>query len=262
MSPRPSGTAGTPRATSPLLEPMRSVQACVVAVVLGTPVLACGRQLALGEEATTDREPSDPTLTAAPLPSGEASATEGGSVQATPAADAAVPRKPRIVFVSSTVYTADSIEGLAGADFACNALASAAEVPEVRGRRYVAWLSDDIKSAKARLGSADGPWNRVDGARVADDVAHLLGTAPLTNPIVLDEDGDEAAGYAWTGTNRSSTAYGMNCVGWTMSTGSGVVGALVPDATKWTSAKVEDCGGGKKAEDRPRHHLYCFERDP
>lgn len=246
---------------------MRSVVPCVVAMVLGAPLLACGRQLLLGDEATTDLDPSDPTLKESPLPgSGNgappSSPADAGPVEG-PAPDASSPPKPRVVFVTHTTFTADDIEGLNGADLECNVAASEG-VPALKGKRFVAWLSDDVQSAKSRLGGADGPWNRVDGERVADDLAHLLGTEPLAHPIDRDEDGETTTGYAWTGTTRTGTpTYGANCVQWTLPNGSGVVGALVADAAKWTAAKAEDCGGGgKKSEDRPRHHLYCFERDP
>ena len=240
---------------------MRSVVPCVVAVVLGAPLLACGRQLVLGDEAMSDLDPSDPTVKEAPLPgAGDGTTADAGPAQG-PASDAGSPPKPRVVFVTSKTYTAVDIEGLNGADLECNAAASEGS-PVLQGKRFVAWLSDDVQSAKSRLGAADGPWNRVDGERVADDVAHLLGTEPLAHPIDRDEDGEPASGYAWTGTTRSGTpTYGVNCVGWTLPNGSGVVGALVADAAKWTAAKTEECGG-KKADEGPRHHLYCFERDP
>lgn len=244
---------------------MRSVVPCVVVAVLGTPVTACGRYLALGEDTQSEEAPTEPATTRqAPSSSGgdpSSPSSSGDDATAPAAVDGGAAPVPRLVFVTSKVYTADSIRGLNGADIECNALAKDG-LPALQNRRFVAWLSDDIQNAKNRLAGTTGPWNLVDGRRVADDVAHLVGTKPLANAIDVDETGDSTDGYAWTGTNRSSTAWGMNCVGWTMTSGNGVVGQLVPDATKWTAAKTEDCGGGKKTEERPKHHLYCFERVP
>lgn len=237
---------------------MRFVHPCVVAVVLGTPMLACGKNLILGDDPVSEDDASDPSLVQqAKLEAG--APTPSGADAAAPAAESGAPRTPRVAFVTYRVYTADSVKGLNGADYECNLAAS--ETPALQGKRFVAFLSDDTQSAKARLGTSTGPFERVDGKRVADDVDQLLG-GNLTNAINLDEDGDPVSGYAWTGTNRGMPTYGFTCVGWTSTSGGGIAGALVADSGKWMAAKTEDCGGGKKIEDRARHHLYCFERDP
>lgn len=244
---------------------MRPAYSCVVAAVLGAPLLACGRYLSLDDDPSTDQAPAEPEVVQTRARDGGTvavpSSDDGDASTSAPSSvDAAAAPVGRRVFVTSKVYTADDIKGLSGADLECNELA-AEGLPALHNRRFVAWLSNDFENARSRLAGTTGPWELVDGTRVADDVAHLLGTNPLANAIDLDEDGEPVDGYAWTGTTRSSTAYGMNCFGWTTASGSGVVGAIVPDASKWTAAKTEDCGA-KKMDERPKHHLYCFERVP
>lgn len=245
---------------------MRPIPSCVVAIVLGAPAMAaCGRYLSIDEEPVTGDAPAEPQLAEARLDaaSGPPKPSPDDAGASTPAApEASAPKTPRLAFVTSKVFAAESIEGLSGADLACNA-AAASGAPALQGKQFVAWLSDDIQGARERLGKTTGPWDRVDGKRVADDVAQLVGPKPLTNAIDRDEDGDSVDGFAWTGTTKTGTpAYGTTCIGWRSSNGVGVVGALVPESGKWTAAATDGCGGAKKVEDRPHHHLYCFERDP
>jgi hypothetical protein len=87
-----------------------------------------------------------------------------GSCQVTIASAASVTanfsQPPNIMFTTSTLQSAASLQGLAGADALCMKLAANAN-PKLSGK-YVAWLSTRDVSASSRLGSASG-WVRTDG---------------------------------------------------------------------------------------------------
>ena len=92
---------------------------------------------------------------------------------------------PNIMFTTSTLQTAASLGGLAGADALCMKLAGNAKLPG----HYVAWLSTDTVSADSRLGSASG-WVRTDGKPFLNSLRDLT-YYEIFYPPRLDENGHD-----------------------------------------------------------------------
>ena len=92
---------------------------------------------------------------------------------------------PNIMFTTSTLQTAASLGGLAGADALCMKLAGNAKLPG----HYVAWLSTDTVSAASRLGSASG-WVRTDGKPFLNSMRDLT-YYEIFYPPRLDENGHD-----------------------------------------------------------------------
>lgn len=86
----------------------------------------------------------------------------------------------RVVFVTSFSFTAYGLGGLAAADAKCNALATFADDDRVRGRSFVAWLSDGTTSPSARLVHGTGKYIRPDGETIAEDFAELTSAQTAT----------------------------------------------------------------------------------
>jgi len=169
------------------------------------------------------------------------------------------------VFVTSTSFSLPLTGGLAAADDACQALATAAGLPGT----YVAWLSDPSHDAKDRLGTAEG-WIRTDGRLFAPSTAGLVGlcnTSQLASgvryPPSLDESGHAVAADALvvTGTTMFGEA-GVaqiegeegTCDGWTATTGRALAGYAWSGCGMWTSGAGVACDGATA-------HLYCFGTD-
>jgi hypothetical protein len=173
-------------------------------------------------------------------------------------------QREKRVFVTSQLFSTN-LGGLAGADQKCRGAAAAAGL----GDSWVAWLSDSTTDALDRLASS-GPWNRLDGARVADDVADLTNGA-LHNPIDVDESG--AVGIAapvitntrTDGTRNPGTG-ATYCNDWTGVSGFGQGafnnGNTSSTAGDWTEASTStspnfDCYFNFGAAS---FRLYCFEQ--
>jgi hypothetical protein len=118
--------------------------------------------------------------------------TGQGSCQVTITAAASVTanfsQPPNIMFTTSTLQTAASLNGLGGADDLCMKLAANAN-PKLPGN-YKAWLSTSAASAASRLGSASG-WVRTDGKPVLNNISDLslAYNGKLFYPPRLDENG-------------------------------------------------------------------------
>ena len=162
---------------------------------------------------------------------------------------------PRLVFVTSTVHTG-AIGSLAAADEICNARAAAANLSGT----YVAWLSTDLTTAASRFvaGVPDGPYLRVDGVTIVDDLADLQ-DGSIDAPINVDENGLAVQGtcWVWTNTNPMAQPYGdIDCVNWTSSDiiPGGRMGNCQAIDTTWTSQQdvvQERCNNARR--------LYCFQ---
>lgn len=227
-----------------------------VASILG---LACGELLPSSSEASTvtDETPPSATTHGAPIDTATPGAEDGG------APDASAPDRDRIVFVTSRTYLSAAFASADAADAECEARASEAS-PALAGRPFVAWLSDAWSTPVERLGARGGPWARVDGVRVADDVDHLVGGANLRAAIDVDELGARAEGRVWTGTDGEGDA-AKTCGYWMTSQADATVGALVADAPEWTDDGTEKCALGRSGDDEAaavRNRIYCFEREP
>ena len=115
----------------------------------------------------------------------------------------------KCVFLTSKVSTAN-LGGLAGADATCNQLAASAGLPGT----YVAWLSDDLNDAVARV-TSDGPYATRTGRLVAASLADLT-DGGLESPISQDEYGNEVPlREAWTDSDATGLRTYANCNGWT-----------------------------------------------
>jgi hypothetical protein len=144
----------------------------------------------------------------------------------------------KIVFITSTVYNGN-LGGLAGADAACQARATAASLPGT----YKAWLSDDVTTAASRLTHSTGRYVSPTGLTVGIDWNDVV-NAPLNRAINIDEFGHGAHA---NGTATSSCA---SVVGYAVYTGSDQTGASVAGSTcsNWTdnttgsSARFGDSG--------------------
>jgi hypothetical protein len=166
----------------------------------------------------------------------------------------------RRVFITSTIYTPD-FGGLAGADAACQARATAAGL----GGTFRAWISDTTGSAATRLVHGEGPYVLLDGTQIARDwadltdgtLAHTInmtemrGPAPAPSPVILMEQ------TVWTGTQANGmAATGDQCANWTVTTGSHVATEGRSDMSDMTWTNSRSWSGGPCGWMRP---LYCFE---
>ncbi|MFN7940103.1 MAG: hypothetical protein U0X73_00780 [Thermoanaerobaculia bacterium] len=163
-----------------------------------------------------------------------------------------------IAFVTSESNTGDlslwassgSQDGLAGGDAVCQTLAAAATLPGAS--TFKAWMSDAATDAISRL-TLDGPWNRVDGLRVASSKADLT-DGNVAAPLRVTETGSRLAlgEKTWTGTSAGGTKLGARCADWTsgLAIDSGAVGLDDDTNGNWTSQNFDAC-------DQVRH-LDCF----
>jgi len=162
----------------------------------------------------------------------------------------------KTVFASSSTQ-AGNLGGLTGGDAICQGLADAASL----GGTYKAWLSDSTASPATRFVQWNGPYERVDGVRIAENWADLT-DGTLAAPISLTETGAVASGPAavQTGTDPQGfgviTAPGPYCMDWTSSAGAGVAtivrGNSGETGTNWTNAGTAGCANVIR--------IYCVEQ--
>jgi len=150
------------------------------------------------------------------------------------------------VFVTSTLQSAGSLGGFAGADALCTSLAQGAGLTG----SFRAWVSTTATDAIDRFTGVRG-WVRPDGRPVADLPAELA-TEALRYPIRLDEHGNDVgdqSAYAATGTYSDGTA--LDTCG-DLDTASGLVFAGLPWVTggQWTASDELSCSQALR--------LYCF----
>jgi len=198
-------------------------------------------------------------LATLPACSGGGSGGGGGGGGGEEAGEAAAPG-PRLVFLSSAVYSGD-LGGTAGADEECQALADAADLEG----EFMAWLSDEDSSPALDFEPSDGPYELVDGTRIAEDWDDLV-DGTLANPIDLDENGDPGPlsdrfcggveTLVLTGTRDNGTRSGTDCSGWTSNLGGGTWGRSDQTAN-WSLA----CSGGAN-QDRCGSFapIFCFQQ--
>jgi hypothetical protein len=144
----------------------------------------------------------------------------------------------------------DGLAGLDGADRICRNLAAAANLPSPDS--FVAWLSTIAIDARDRL-TTDGPFRRVDGFLVADDLDDLV-DGGIDASLHVIEDGTYlgVTSPVWTGTSSDGTMAANRCDDWLSQsfTTNGLQGR-VEQATlpAWTSSANNACGGLAR--------LYC-----
>ena len=153
----------------------------------------------------------------------------------------------------SLVAAPEGAGGLAGADAICEATASAAGLPSPD--KFLAFLSDDTTAAADRF-TIPGPWNRVDGNKLADSVADFTSFSIVSDLRYSDGTAVATTETAWTGTLGSGAQSTQNCANWTSpsSGASGKAGYPYVNSSEWLEAVSHfptfECS-------TPRH-LYCF----
>jgi hypothetical protein len=171
---------------------------------------------------------------------------------------------PCFAFVTAATFTGSALQGLAGADTACQSAASAAGLPGT----YMAWLSANGSTPTTRFTNKSnaGPYVRVlapvngggpgVGPLVADSFAEMLACAGgicQASPISDTERGQSAPGIpVWTGTKADGSGASDTCLGWTSNAVFGLVGNQRQADQKWTDDGTNACN-----EARP---IYCFQQ--
>jgi uncharacterized protein YjdB len=141
--------------------------------------------------------------------------------------------------------------GIAAGDAICRSSAAAAGL--ANAARFKAWLSDNLVNAIDRI-TSDGPWVRLDGARVAADRAELA-SGRLFSSIALTELGEYRGNWGvWTGSSASGSRTGYDCLAWQsdLFASTGQSGSSTFASTRWTSFyDPTPCAS--------EFSLYCFE---
>lgn len=158
------------------------------------------------------------------------------------------PSGKALVFVTSETYAGDVIGGLTGADDKCQREAIAAKLPGL----YRAWLSDTTEGPATRFNKLSVPYQRVDGANVANNWTDLV-DGTLIAGINKTATNVTISGDTWTNTSTNGTPAGSsNCMGWTAATGTSVPGSINQTNSTWTSKAATGCSNAKR--------LYCFQQ--
>jgi len=164
----------------------------------------------------------------------------------------------RVAFLTSVMGHGDlsswpdagGATGIAAGDAICRARAAAASLDDPSS--FKAWLSDSSTDAKDRFLN-DGRWVRLDGVKIADNLADLTDGQLFTSINVM-ETGVYTNGFdnVWTATGQDGTLIGGACNNWTDGSDSaqGRVGYSIDTAHGWTAWLDRDC-------DWPGR-LYCF----
>lgn len=156
------------------------------------------------------------------------------------------PDVPLRAFVTTATFDG-TFGGAANADATCTAEASAAGL----GGIWRAWLGD--ASPPSSRFTADGPWVRVDGVALADDLADLTDGA-LAAPLNLDAQGTSRSGLAWTGADATGVL-GETCSGWSSAFGpEGTAGDVSANDSGWSATSLGTVPCFFSAR------LYCFEQ--
>lgn len=140
--------------------------------------------------------------------------------------------------------------GIDAGDAVCRARATAAGLDDPTS--FKAWLSDSTTNAKDRFIN-DGRWVRLDGVKIADNLADLTDGELFTSINVM-ETGEYYDSWetVWTGTDQDGTLISGACDDWAPGSDAtqGRVGRPVDVTPLWTTNFDRDC-------DTPQR-LYCF----
>jgi len=143
---------------------------------------------------------------------------------------------------------ANAHSGITAGDEICRSSAAAAALQN--SQDFKAWLSDASTDASSRF-SSDGPWVRLDGVVLAENMADLT-DGTLNTSMSLTETGTYGFYYAWTGTNRNGGKTPDTCNGWTEASQSfSGSNGRVYDRSGWTFSGYLPCNYWA--------YLYCFE---
>lgn len=157
----------------------------------------------------------------------------------------------KVIFVTSSTYTAAELGSLANADALCTSQAAAAGYTS----NFKAWLSGGGVNAIDRIVDV-GPWYLVDQVNVVFANKAAMAGVPA-NTVQLDQYGSYLFDFpliVWTGTSQGGNASGFDCSNWTAGGGtSGTIGnAAWVVSTQWTGWQATDCGGA--------YRMYCIEQ--
>lgn len=145
--------------------------------------------------------------------------------------------------------------GIAAGDRICQLLATDAGLRDPSS--FKAWLSDASTDAASRFVN-QGPWVRVDGIQVADELLDL-GNGKLDSSIHVLETGAYMYGVgAWTGTLANGSADSSTCDGWhsAADTFYGRHGIANATLSNWTEHPVlRKCNAAQNS-------LYCLQDTP
>ena len=149
---------------------------------------------------------------------------------------------------------AGGASGIAAGDAICRTLAANAGLDEPQS--FKAWLSDGTSNAANRI-AYNGPWIRLDGVKIADNMADLT-SGDLWTSVSIDENGVYWHNHrGWTGTTSAGVDSGFNCVNWTDGSDNfdGTESYINAADDRWTDSFHRDC-------DSWWYHLYCFSEVP
>lgn len=159
--------------------------------------------------------------------------------------------------VTSLFYTGNlaanvpsASDGLAAADALCTEVADGRQL----NGTWRAFLSTGTVTAPNRMIGA-GPWfNLADGGVVfANRAAMTLGLISTGGVISIDDGGvTTGSRLFWSGTSSTGAASGAHCQNWSVSTGTGTIGATVPNSVTWNDSQ-EACANLRR--------LLCMEQD-
>ncbi len=105
-----------------------------------------------------------------------------------------------------------NLNGPAGADAICQALAGAADLPGT----FKAWLSTTTASAASRLTHSSHPYRLVDGTVLANDWADLTDGSISVSIHETETGASVSPEFVWTNTASDGTAATYDCLGWTL----------------------------------------------
>lgn len=161
------------------------------------------------------------------------------------------------------------LEGLAGADRQCQALAEAVGAGDRTWRAYLStsFQGQPAVNAGDRIGS--GPWYNAKGMLIARGVADLHSAGRINKDTALTEKGEKisaAAHEILTGSlPNGSAAVDMNCNNWTSSNeGKALVGHVDrqgegENGTSWNSARpANGCSQESLRATGGEGLFYCF----
>ncbi|MBX3261875.1 MAG: hypothetical protein KIS78_14280 [Labilithrix sp.] len=226
------------------------------AALASTLVAACAPILGVSELEVDERDASGPPVETAPTAStSEATPPPPPPEDAGDPPDAPSSNVEKRVFVTSGAFNG-VMGGVSGVDARCVAAADRATL----GGDWIAWISADGKNAIDRV-IHDGPYVRLDGARVVRNKAQLV-TGVLTSPIDRTETGERVTEnhLVWTGTLVSGI-FSTDCDNWSSNNAVtyGAMGTLSRTDRAWT----DNGGPGPGFRNwgcQTLARLYCFER--
>lgn len=150
--------------------------------------------------------------------------------------------------------TGQGLTGLDAGDGICQARAALAglDQPET----FKAWLSDSATDAVDRF-EHDGPWVRLDGVPLADDLADLTDGTLFTALNLTDDGTYVGVGRVWTGTTAAGQRLDRTCLDWTNAgMNTGYYGFTGSTDSLWTETTIDRiCPSSIE-------RLYCFADRP